>query len=341
MQKPGNQIKRFVVFTTVNPPSEALRAWAKLEGSQTEGSNYLIGVADKKTPIDWHLENCHMISAWQQTEKGAGGEFAKTLPWNSYSRKMLGYRLAIETGAEVIIDTDDDNTPLPSWSFPDFESEQFVTSVKKEWFNAYRYFTNEEMWPRGFPLDKIRDSYSQDGRVGKRKTNVGVWQCLVNGDPDVDAIYRLTQHGPVTFQGNPPIVLERGVWCPFNSQNTVWRKEVFPLMYLPHTVSMRCTDIIRSLVALPIMNEKGGYQLGFTPANAFQIRNPHDYLVDFKDEIPIYLHAQRIISAVTNALHWKRSIEGNMCAAYLALLDEGIVQKDEMTSLAFWLKTFV
>ncbi len=334
-------MKRFVVFTTINPPSEALRAWAALEGRQAEGSNYLIGVADKKTPIDWHLENCHMVSAWQQTEKGAGGEFAKTLPWNNYARKMLGYRLAIDTGAEVIIDTDDDNTPNLDWSFPGFEGEHWVADAKTEWFNAYCNFTDEEIWPRGFPLEKVRASFNWPGRSAKRKVNVGVWQCLVNGDPDVDAIYRLTQKPLLTFKNGDPIVLDRGVWCPFNSQNTVWRKELFPLMYLPHTVSMRCTDIIRSLVALPIMNEKGGYQLGFTAANAFQDRNPHNYLVDFKDEIPIYLHAQRIISAVTDAIHWKRSIEGNMCAAYLALIKEGIVQKDEMTSLAFWLKTFV
>lgn len=327
-------MKRFVVFTTINPPSDAVRAWTKVDNA------YVIGVADKKTPIDWQLDGCHMISAWRQSEKRIGGEFFSTLPWNSYSRKMIGYRMAIDTGAEVIVDTDDDNTPLPNWSFPDFNGEQFVTSVKNEWFNAYRYFTDEEIWPRGFPLEKVRSSYSQESKVARKQTNVGVWQCLVNGDPDVDAIYRLTQKPLLTFKNAPPIVLERGVWCPFNSQNTVWRKELFPLMYLPHTVSMRCTDIIRSLVALPIMNEKGGYQLGFTEANAFQLRNPHNYLVDFKDEIAIYVYAQRIINAVTKAIHWKRSAEGNLCSAYLALIEEGIVHKDEMTSLAFWLKTF-
>ena len=38
-------------------------------------------------------------------------------------------------------------------------------------------------------------------------------------------------------------------YSPFNSQNTIWFKEIFPLLYLPVSCSMRATDIIRGLVA--------------------------------------------------------------------------------------------
>ena len=40
---------------------------------------------------------------------------------------------------------------------------------------------------------------------------------------------------------------------PFNSQNTIWHKKIFKLMYLPVTCTMRCTDIWRSLIALSIL----------------------------------------------------------------------------------------
>ena len=39
----------------------------------------------------------------------------------------------------------------------------------------------------------------------------------------------------------------------FNSQNTTWHISLLPLMYLPVTCNMRCTDIWRSLIALKIM----------------------------------------------------------------------------------------
>ena len=42
-----------------------------------------------------------------------------------------------------------------------------------------------------------------------------------------------------------------------NSQNTLWFKKIFPLMYLPVTCSMRCTDIWRSLIALRILKNDG------------------------------------------------------------------------------------
>ena len=31
------------------------------------------------------------------------------LPWNHYARKMLGYLKAMEAGASILVDTDDDN----------------------------------------------------------------------------------------------------------------------------------------------------------------------------------------------------------------------------------------
>jgi hypothetical protein len=38
-------------------------------------------------------------------------KLAKFLPLNHYARKNLGYLIAIKSGAEIIIETDDDNIP--------------------------------------------------------------------------------------------------------------------------------------------------------------------------------------------------------------------------------------
>ena len=35
------------------------------------------------------------------------------LPWNSYSRKNIGYLEALRNGAKWVIETDDDNLPQP------------------------------------------------------------------------------------------------------------------------------------------------------------------------------------------------------------------------------------
>ena len=61
-----------------------------------------------------------------------------------------------------------------------------------------------------------------------------IWQGLADRNPDIDAIYRLTQPLPVHFDKTKlRIALAEGSICPFNSQNTTWFREAFPLMYLP------------------------------------------------------------------------------------------------------------
>ena len=56
--------------------------------------------------------------------------------------------------------------------------------------------TSDQAWPRGTPLPDVTDPASY--RAGRRAAavpygDVAVWQSLADHDPDVDAIYRLTQ----------------------------------------------------------------------------------------------------------------------------------------------------
>ena len=73
-------------------------------------------------------------------------------------------------------------------------------------------------------------------------------QGVCEGNPDVDAIYRLTNKKiNIKFKDGVKINTNKSL-VTTNSQNTIWFKEVFPLMYLPVTCTMRCTDIWRGLV---------------------------------------------------------------------------------------------
>ena len=155
-------------------------------------------------------------------------------------------------------------------------------------------------------------------------------------NPDVDAIYRLTNNTPIYFNWRAPLVLAQDACCPFNSQNTYFRKEVFPLLYLPSTVTFRFTDILRGLVAQPIL-WAAGYHLGFAGATVLQKRNPHDYLKDFESEIPCYLQAEKVVQIAKEAVSPERSISENMLAVYRALSDKGIVSENELEILSCWL----
>lgn len=322
-------MKKSIIITTINSPTDAVIAYSKFDLDYN-----LIVVGDKKTPQNWYHNYSDYISIDDQVKSSF--ELSKHLPFNHYSRKMIGYLEAIKAGADVIIDTDDDNVPYKKWGFPKFKGRFDTIQNIKGFINIYQMFTSKKIWPRGLPLKLINTWFGLESFTKPKFSKIGIWQGLADGDPDVDAIYRLTDDSECIFNSREPIVLDEGVISPFNSQNTCFASEVFPLLYLPAYVTFRFTDILRGLVAQPIM-WLYGYRLGFIEATVFQERNPHDYMNDFESEIPMYLNADKIIKIIENSISKEMDISDNMMSAYQALEKEGIVLKKEINTLSLWL----
>lgn len=320
-----------IVITSIFAPTKAVAKFAELSEYQ------LIVVGDRKSPAEWHQPNATYLSVEEQERMGL--KTAKRLPFNHYGRKMMGYLHAMQQGAQIIVDTDDDNIPYEGWSFPDLEAEYRTSPAERGFVNVYKNFTQQHIWPRGYPLDLILNPAHNlsEADLIPQPARVGIWQGLADGDPDVDAIYRLVDNTECFFDDRPPVVLAKGTLCPFNSQNTAIRRELFPLLYLPAYVTFRFTDILRGLVAQPIM-WLHGFQLGFTKATVLQERNPHDYVKDFESEIPCYLHPNRVIAAVQGALEPGATVAENLYQAYAALEREKIVTAEELELLQLWLE---
>jgi len=147
----------------------------------------------------------------------------------------------------------------------------------------------------------------------------------------------LTSNIPYYFDKREPIVLGRNTIAPINTQNTLIRKELFPLLYLPTYVTFRYTDILRGLIAQPIM-WAAEFQLGFTDASVIQKRNVHDYMKDFISEIPMYETCEKIIDLVSKVITDNDSIEDMLFNSYQELLRHVIIEEREMITLEAWLK---
>lgn len=323
-----DKLNAFIVITSIFEPTEAVVSFSKYKQYN------LIVVGDKKTPDSWQCDGADYISVVEQSEMPF--ELSKILPFNHYCRKMLGYLKAMQFSVDFIIDTDDDNIPKDNWLFPVFEDKFDFVSQDKGFVNIYQLFTSHKIWPRGLPLQLIGTDFHLESEIINRECKVGIWQGLADEDPDVDAIYRLTNDSPCYFDERNPVVLGKGTISPFNTQNTIIRKELFVLMYLPTYVTFRFTDILRGLVAQPIM-WLYGYHLGFTNATVVQKRNPHDYMKDFVSEIPMYELGDKVIEIVTNVLQKSESIENNLYKAYEALFKENIVAAAELVTLKAWI----
>jgi len=322
-------MKKYIVITSIFDPTEAVVSFSRMNDYK------LVVVGDKKTPDNWSCENVEYISVEMQNNVGV--HLHKVLPYNHYCRKMMGYLFSITNGADLIVDTDDDNIPKEDWNFPNITGNFSCIPSEKGFINIYQLYTDANIWPRGLPLSLISNKYRLNKKLKKKDCKVGIWQGLTDEDPDVDAIYRLTSGELCYFKKREPVVLGKGTVSPFNTQNTMIIKELFPLMYLPAYVTFRFTDILRGLIAQPIM-WLYNYQLGFTNATVVQKRNPHDYFEDFISEIPMYKHCESVVDIASGVISARNSIAGNLFNVYEQLYKNNIVENRELEVLIAWLK---
>lgn len=319
---------KYTIITTINDITEGINEFAK------NNERKLLIVSDKKTPqIIPKKSNIKILDVkWQER---ANYDFIKVCPYNHYSRKNIGYIYAIKCGASEIFDTDDDNIPYQNWhdNF-NLSGRSYDVVVSPKYTNVYSIFTDKSIWPRGFPLRKIgsRDKI----KFGELKREASIIQGLADEDPDVDAIYRLLFKDKVLFDKRKPVLLDAGVYCPINSQNTLWLKDAFIYLYLPISVSFRFTDILRGYIA-----QRGIWEINkniaFVSPTVFQKRNFHDLMKDFADEIECYLNIDKVIS-ILDSVSLTGDPQNDIKAIYQELYKSNIVKEIELTALDAWIK---
>jgi hypothetical protein len=325
-------MKTSVVVTSISKPNKALRLIAK--GCKNHGYKFTV-IGDVSSPVDFHLKNCNFLSLKMQEEIDL--KYPRLCPQKHYARKNIGYLIEIQSNADIIIDTDDDNLPYESFWKPKDRILTVPTAEKKGWVNVYKYFTRKLTWPRGFPLNKISSQNGSYESLPLKMVDCPIQQGLANENPDVDAIYRLINSKPVVFNSTRKIALSKGVWCPFNSQNTAWWKETFPLLYLPSYCSFRMTDIIRSFVAQRIAWEND-WSILFHEPTVWQERNEHDLMRDFEDEIPGYLNNELLCNELDKLQLRKggNELTYNLQVCYEKLVEICVVKKEELHLLRSW-----
>jgi len=324
-----------LVVTSISKPNSVLQSLAR--GSLAHQVRFII-IGDSKSPQDFALAGSEFYNLEKQ--RSLPYAYAQICPEKSYTRKNIGYLLAISGGAPFIVETDDDNVPREEfWTSRDsLVTGDFIGD--QGWVNAYHYFSDTGIYPRGFPLELVRaPSVVEPPRTESRQLHCPIQQGLADDNPDVDAIYRMLFPLPMQFRQDRPLILGAHRWCPFNSQNTTTFREAYPLLYLPAHCSFRMTDIWRSYVAQRIL-WTCGWNLSFHSATVYQERNEHNLLRDFADEVPGYLHNARIVETL-DALSLSsgpEKISENLLLCYEALIKLQVVGEAELPLLTAWLE---
>lgn len=328
------KLKRALVITSIAAHThEVLQHYAR---ECKKRNIYFVVMGDVISPKDFSLEGCDFYDIAKQNALPFA--LPKILPTRHYARKNLGYLQAIKQGANLIQETDDDNWPLESfWS----EKKSSVTAYnlsENGWVNLYAYYSEEKTWARGFPLERIHTSPLPSlSTLDQSPAYCPIQQGLADENPDVDAVYRLTAKLPIYFEPNIRIALGANTLHPFNSQNTVWFPEAFPLLYLPSYCSFRMTDIWRSYVALRLAYAND-WKVLFESSTVRQDRNEHSLLRDFKDEVEGYLNNSRICDALwaLNLPKGNSHLYNNLLACYEVFIKLGLMDPKELDLIEAW-----
>ena len=268
-------MKRAIVTTTINPPTKAIEAFIQI-AIRDDWKFFIVG--DQRTPQDPYrdLENKYLSPYLQENAYPA---LSSLIGWNCIQRRNIGYLAAYEWGAEIIATIDDDNIPLKNWGQNiavgnKKTAKHWVTDQKV--FDPLQATNHRELWHRGFPLQLLpgRNKSFYEGKITR---DVLVQADLWNGDPDIDAICRISRRPEVKFNHRPFFT---NVIAPFNSQNTFLSRKVIPFYFLfPHIG--RFDDIWAAYWLQHIFPDS----VLFGEATVYQERNPHNLFNDLKAEM--------------------------------------------------------
>lgn len=321
---------KHIIITTINHPTKAVKKLSKIKDHK------LIVIGDYKTPSNWKLKNTLFISLNEQKKFG---KLSNLIPKNHYCRKNLGYLESIQKKPEKIIDTDDDNIPKNNWEYPrDFFSKKIITTNNTH-INVYKYFSNENIWPRGLPIEFINKNHKI--KIEQFNKKIAIWQGLADKEPDLDAIFRLVNPNKkkIYFKKKSIIAIKKNVFTQINSQNTIFNKKFYQLLFLPCTVSFRFTDILRGYVAQPIIWSLD-HLVGYFNANVYQDRNIHNTKSDFISEIEMYKNVNNFELKLKDIIIKKKDIADKMIDSYKFLINKKICKKNELKILDEWLNYF-
>jgi len=309
--------------------------------------------------------NVFYFSIEQQKEwdsvDGPFGSFVRSTPWKHFCRKNIGYLFAIMHGAEFIFDFDDDNfvkvhdDGTPWKILPDgdtmYKMKLKDTNFVMQGANAFNHHpmmkaSVSESWARGFPIELIQDihtrgkvAYEFDLPFKTRSKEIGVIQFLADGNPDIDAMHRLSKPLPMTFpvEDAKSVLVPTHAYAPYNAQATIHTHNAFWAMLLPGTVPGRISDIWRSYFAQCIFADTG-LQLVFSPPKIYQERNEHNYLGDFDAEQDLYAKSGKLIEYLSQ---WDcekcDTVPKRMEQLWIDLYERGYIEINDVYAVQMWL----
>jgi hypothetical protein len=318
-----------VVITTINPPNSRLKEFVSY-------GYKVIVCGDKKSDDSAWIDFADSVDYFSYDEQERRfPQLSRLIGPNTYARKNLGYLHALAQGAEILLETDDDTFLRADVGCPVTYLSDFIPFLvsKVDVWNPYgtaTEFRQSKIWPRGYPLELLSRESNELIKPWRKNSDVDVIQTLVNREPDLDAIYRLTVSDSI-LNCVPNLnlyFLERGAFVPGNTQSTIWiaSEKSAQWLYFPSTTSNRFADILKMYVA------QSNLSIAQASFLTEQFRNRHNYMLDFEEEVIMYKSVSKIIEMLRN------NYENSLSGIYQEVITLGVCDPFELEIVTEWNK---
>jgi hypothetical protein len=347
-------MRRAIVLTTIRVP-ECLRGWREL----LRDDDAIIVAGDLKTPHDevaLLLRDLPGLNVYLHPDfqEDYNKELSDCLGWNTIARRNMALLMVYQnpTKYDYIYELDDDNFVHDSQHF--YRLDQWfnnlvnasLVSTKQGFWNAGQLCT-PQVTLRGYPAT-LRNKVHQTTFSKNYSVNVGVVQSLCLGDPDVDGVQRLCCNRRVSYIRPDSTVLERGTWCPFNSQATAFRTDLAPLMAVWPFVG-RYDDIWASYLAQAVM-PYFGYHVAYGHPVVVQERNTsvgwgndspvqteRNHVQDIENELLGLKYTEALCATLRQTMP-QQTIPDMMAGAVAKLAGTGFVPERTIIFLNSWVR---
>ena len=285
------KMKKFIVTTTINSPTTATKKFVEI--AKRDGWTFVV-VGDTKTPhLEYEELDCIYLSPEKQ--ESLNKELSDSIGWKSIRRRNMGFLYAYQQGADVMASVDDDNIPYDSWGkelYVGKEIEIDLWESKNGYFDPLSPTNTSDLWHRGYPLSLVPTKNDIEYK-GKVKRKVLVQADLWDGDPDIDAICRLSKMPCVKY--NPISPYGSNQLSPFNSQNTFIAREAIPYYSMLPFIG-RMDDIWAAYV----LQKYFPNSVVYNKASVYQDRNPQDLIKNMEEEIIGYRNTLNLLEDLDN-----------------------------------------
>lgn len=283
-------MNKYIVLTTINSPTEATHKFCQKSDWK------VIIVGDTKTPeaeyreLEAKYSNVEYLSPSQQ--EALYKDLSDVIGWKTIQRRNIGFVHAYKQGADVLATVDDDNIPYENWGKNLLVGQEVICDYYETdnlVFDPLSVTNHNYLWHRGVPIELLQKKNNVT-YCGKRSRKVLIQADLWDGDPDIDAMARLTYKPLVKFNITEPYFSNK--ISPFNSQNTFIAREVIPFYTVIPFIG-RMDDIWSSYLVQMLFKDNVVY----APATVYQDRNVQDLITNLEKEVIGYRNTLKFIEA--------------------------------------------